>query len=189
MKKILANLLWLPLAVLAADTNEVPALIPAYGEIPMTFWERHQTVIIVAGFACLAFVCLLVKTMLRPESPNTLPPEKVARQELAKLQGRSEDGNILSEVSQILRRYVSVTFGLPATEMTTVEYCDALAAHETIGAKLAQMISSFLRVCDKDKFSPKKIAPPINAVSRVHELISLSEARLAQLASVNLPKP
>jgi hypothetical protein len=188
MKKILTNLLWLPLAASAADTNALPALAPAYGELPPTFWEQHQTAIVIAGFAFLALVFLLVKTMLRPESPKTLPPKTIAQQALARVQGRPEDGNILSEVSQILRRYVSATFGLPATEMTTAEYCDALATHDKIGAELAQMISSFLRVCDKDKFSPKIIAPPINAVDRARELIARSEARLAQLAFVDLPK-
>jgi hypothetical protein len=185
MKHCLASLWLLPLAVLAADTNEVPALIPAYGEIPMTFWERHHTAIVIAGFACLAFAFLFVKAMLRPESAKILPPETAARQALARLQGRPEDGNILSEVSQILRRYVSATFGLPAMGMTTVEYCDALAADEKIGAELAQMISSFLRVCDKDKFSPKIIAPPINAVARARELISRSETRRTQPAATN----
>ncbi len=185
MKLHLVSFLFLPLAVIAADTNDLPKLIPAYGELPSSFWEQHQTAVIIAGFAFLAFLFLFVKTMLRPESPKNLPPETVARQALAKLQGQPEDGILLSEVSQILRRYFSTAFGIPATEMTTTEFCDALASDEKIGAELAQMISSFLRVCDQDKFSPKILAPPMNAVDRARELISRSETRCAQLATTN----
>ncbi|HEY5041925.1 MAG TPA: hypothetical protein VIK53_07970 [Verrucomicrobiae bacterium] len=94
----------------------------------------------------------------------------------------------MSEASQILRRYFSATFRLPATEMTTAEFCAALTNDEKIGAELAQMISTFLRVCDQDKFSPKIIAPPMNAVDRARELISRSEARHNQLAAANPPQ-
>ncbi len=189
MKLHLISFLFLPLAVIAADTNDLPKLIPAYGELPSSFWEQHQTAIIIAGFAFLTFLFLFVKTMLRPESPKILPPQTVARQALAKLQDQPEDGKLLSEVSQILRRYFSAVLRLPATEMTTAEFCAALASDEQIGAELAQRISSFLRVCDQDKFAPKILAPPMNAVDRAQELISRSEARLAQIASINLPKP
>lgn len=187
MKLCLASILFGSFATLAADTTTLPALAPAYGELPPNFWEQHQTVIIIASFAFLAFVFLLVKTMLRPESQKILPPETVARQALAKLQGKPEDGNMLSEVSQILRSYVVAAFALPPGEMTTAEFCAALATHEKIGAELAQMISSFLHVCDQDKFAPKIIAPPINAVDRARELISRSETRRTQLATANPP--
>ena len=83
MKTFFASFLFLPFAVIAADINVLPALAPAYGEIPPTFWEQHQTTIIIASFAVLAFAFLFVKVMLRPESPRILPPETVARQALA----------------------------------------------------------------------------------------------------------
>jgi hypothetical protein len=166
------------------DPNALPALAPAYGELPPTFWEHHQTTVIIASFAFLAFGFWFVKTRLRPESPKILPPEAVACQALAKLQGQPEDGKLLSEVSQILRRYFSAAFGLPATEMTTTEFCAAITAHEKIGAELAQTVSSFLRVCDQDKFAPKIIAPPINAVDRALELVALAEISRSRSAPV-----
>ncbi|MEI7535260.1 MAG: hypothetical protein WCK57_12910 [Verrucomicrobiae bacterium] len=184
MKSIFTILLLLPFAVIAAETNDVPKLVPAYGELPPTFWEQHQTPILIGIFALLAFAFLFVKTMLRPESTKILPSETVARQSLAKLQGQPENGKLLSEVSQILRRYFSAAFRLPATEMTTAEFCAALVNDEKIGTELAQMIASFLRVCDQDKFSPKIIAPPMNAVDRARELISRSEARCLRSAPV-----
>ena len=184
MKNYVASVLLLPFAAIAADTNALPALIPAYGELPPTFLEQHQTAIIIASFAGIAFIFLFFKTMLRPESPKIMPPETVAQQALARLQGRPEDGKLLSEVPQILRRYFGAVFGLPATEMTTAEFCAALAADKNIGADLAPMIARFLRVCDQDKFSPKIIAPPMNAVDRARELVALAEISRSRCAPV-----
>jgi hypothetical protein len=158
-------------------TNDLPKLAPAYGELPPNFWEQHQTVIIIAGFAVLAIVLLSLQVLLRPKTPVVLPPEAVARQALAKLQGWPEDGKMLSEIPQILRRYLCVVFDLPPAEMTTAEFSTALAANEKIGMAFAQMVSDFLRACDKEKFSPKTIAPPLNAVNRALKLIDLAEKR------------
>jgi hypothetical protein len=190
----------LPLSAQTA-TNELSTLVPAYGEIPPTFWEQHETPILVGGFAFLAIAFLFLRVMLRPEKPVILPPEVLARQALAKLQRQPEDGKALSEVSQILRRYISVAFELPAAELTTAEFCTALAANEQIGTEAATSISSFLRECDERKFSPAvrsstftrpgppeggtpNLLPPINTSTRALELISLAEAHRLRAAPV-----
>src|ERR1017187_1555252 len=51
------------------STNTLPPLAPAYPELPPTFWEQHESTILVAGFAVLAFAFFFLKLMLRPESP------------------------------------------------------------------------------------------------------------------------
>jgi hypothetical protein len=177
MKQVISMLFLLPVAVLAADTNDLPKLAPAYGELPATFWELHQTVIIVAGFAVLAVAVLSLLVMLRPKTLIALSPKAVARQALAKLQGQPENGKMLSETSQILRRYLCAAFELPSAEMTTSEFSAILAVNEKIGVAFAQMISDFLRACDKEKFSPKTISPPLNAANRALELIEIAEKR------------
>jgi hypothetical protein len=156
-------------------TNGLPALSPAYPELPPTFWEQHQSTIIVAGFAVLAFAFYFLKVWLRPESPKILAPEVAARQALARLQGQAEDGNLMSDVSLILRRHISVTFNLPNNELTTSEYCAAIEANPEIGAELAETISSFLRELDVRKFSPSIGSAPINAAGRALEIIALAE--------------
>ena len=168
-------------------TNMPPTLAPAYDRIPPTFWEQHGTVMFVGSFIFVALAALILWKLIQPKPSVILPPELVAREALAKLQGQPEDGKLLSEVSQILRRYFSTAFRLPATEMTTAEFCAELSTHEKIGAELAQMIASFLRVCDKDKFSPQIVAPPMNTIDRARELISYSEARRIQPATANPP--
>jgi hypothetical protein len=161
------------------DTNGLPPLIPAYAELPPTFWEQHQAQIIVTGFAVLAVASLFLKTMLRPKAMVALPPEAVARRALAGLQGRPEDGKQLSEVSQILRRYVIATFQLPAAELTTAEFCAAIGDNEKFGAELAQAVSTFLRECDERKFSMTNSAAPLNAAVRALDLVNLAEQHRA----------
>ena len=124
--------LLLSFTAFAADTNGPPPLIPAYGELPPTFWEQHQSQIIMLGFAFLAAVFLLVKKWLRPEAKVVLPPGMAARQALAKFQSKPEDGKVLSEVSQILRRHIIATFELPAAELTTSEFCAAVSSNDEI---------------------------------------------------------
>lgn len=176
MKTFLASF-FLPLAVVAADTNALPVLAPPYGELPPPFWERHETAIIVGGFALLAVVFLFLRVWLRPETPEIVPPEMLARRTLEKLQAQPEDGKVLSEISQALRRYLVAAFNLPGGEMTTAEFCATLVANEKIGAELAQTISSFLRECDARKFSPANSPVPFGAAERALKIISQAENR------------
>ena len=161
-----------------SDTNAAPMLAPAYGELPLTFWEQHQAAILVAGFAFLGFALLSLTLWLRPQTEVILLPEVVARQALAKLQGRPEDGKLLSEISQILRRYIATVLKFPSAEMTTTECYAALSTNPAIGSELARAIASFLRECDNRKFSPAPSAAPFGGTDRALELIKLTERRL-----------
>jgi hypothetical protein len=174
MKAFFASF-FLPLSVVAADTNALPALAPPYGELPPSFWERHEMAIIVGGFALLAVFFLFLRVWLRPEAPVIVPPEILARQALEKLQAQPEDGKVLSEISQVLRRYLVATFALPGDEMTTAEFCAALAADEKMSAELAQTISNFLRECDARKFSPAKSSAQINAAQHALGIVAQIE--------------
>jgi len=165
MKHAIFMLFLLPVMVFAAATNDLPKLIPAYGELPPTFWEQHQTMIIVAGFALVAVVLLSLQVMFRPKTPVILPPETIARRALSKFQGRPEDGKMLSEISRILRRYLCAAFALPPVEMTTAEFSAALATNAKIDDELGQKILSFLRGCDDRKFSPAGPVAAVNAVT------------------------
>ena len=189
MKPCFASMFLLPLAAIAANPDALPALAPAYGELSPTFWEQHETAIIVGSFTFIAFTILLLKVMLRPKTPALLPPEVLARRTLAKLEPQPEDGKVLSEVSQILRRYVVAVFQLPSAEMTTAEFCAALAGSEKTGPELARSISSFLSECDERKFSTAPAATPINAVIRALELIALSEKHLGAAGLMTPPPP
>ncbi len=120
--------------------------------------------------------------LTRPKPPVVVPPEVQARQALEPLRQQPEDGALLSQVSQILRHYVTAAFHLPPGELTTTEFCRAIAGHERVGPELSAALSDFLRQCDQRKFSLPAPAPPLSAVAQALKLIDQAQARLAALA-------
>ena len=169
------------------SSNELPALAPSYPELPPTFLERQQDLVKQHGLATLviasALTALVVGFVWQIFKPRQRPgplPETIARHALAKLQNRPEDGMLLSEVSQILRRCVGIVYALPGGEMTTAEFCDAVARNEKINPEVSKAISSFLRECDVRKFSPANSAAQVNAVSRALEFITRLESEFRQ---------
>ena len=124
---------------------------------------------------------LLAWLLLRPKPPATVPSEVRARQELEPLRHQPEDGALLSRVSQVLRHYVTAAFDLPPGELTTTEFCRVIANHAPVGPELSAALGEFLRLCDRDKFSPPAPAPPFGAVAQALKLIEIAEGRRAQL--------
>lgn len=157
-------------------TNPLPALAPPYGELPPTFWERHGPIVLTGVFIIVAVAGLLVWKLFQPAPPPpVLPPERLARQTLAQWLDRPEDGKTLSEISQVLRRYLAAGFAFPSGELTTAEFCAVLAGSKEIGADLAHTISAFLRECDARKFSPANPNTPMNAARRALDLVDWAE--------------
>ena len=182
MKLFLASFLFLPFAVIAADTNDLPKLIPAYGEIQPTFVEQHGMLIIIGCIALVVLAVLVVWKRLQPNPAVVVPPEIVALNALTKLGSQPEDRKLLGEVSQILRRYISAAFEMPAAELTTAEFCAALAENKKIGDKLAKVAGALLHDCDEQKFSSSPVTAPLTAVARALELVMLAENRRAQIS-------
>ena len=164
------------------SSNALPPLAPACPEMPPTFWQQqelaiqqHKSAVIISLSAVLVLAFLFLRVWLRKKSPKVLPPEIAARQALEKWRGQPEDGKALSEVSRILRRYISAAFGFPSGEMTTAEICAGISRDEKIGTELPLAISDFLRACDQRKFSPPKPAASLDAVDRALDFVSRVE--------------
>jgi len=204
----------LPHLAFAASTNAaapepIPRLRPARGEIPPTFWEQYGAWVILASVVLLGVLGFIVWRMTRPKPAEIVPPDAQARKALGPLRGKPEDGALLSQVSQVLRHYVGAAFGLPPGEMTTAEFCRAVAAHERLGNELSAALADFLRKCDERKFAPPAStvavsplpseSPPaasapqgtrrLDAVAQASRLIELAEARRAQTPPVQQPAP
>ena len=156
-------------------------LLPPYGEMPPGFWEQHGIAVILGALAFAAFVSFVVWYFLRPRPVEPLPPAAQARRTLNTLLNRPEDGASLSNVSQVLRRYIIAAFELPPGEPTTSEFCQTLAHNDKVGSDLSTAVAEFLRRCDERKFSPKTADEPLGAVARALELVAMGEKRLAQL--------
>ena len=162
------------------STNALPKLSPPYAELPPTFWEQHGTAVLVAGLGVILLAGLVIWQCLRPKPKLILPPEVEARNALEALHQSNEDGALLSNVSQILRRYFIVAFQLSPGELTTSEFCRVIAGREQVGGELAAAVSDFLHRCDEQKFSPAKSAVSLGAVNQALALIKSAEARRAQ---------
>jgi hypothetical protein len=175
MKTILASILFLPFAVIAEDTNDLPPLAPAYPVIQPTFWEQHGTIVLIGGFGLLVVLVLGLWFLLKPGPPVVPLPADVAREALKKLQHQPEEGRLLSEVSQILKRYMGAVFAFPAGEMTTTEFSAALATDAKAGPQVAEAVTNFLRSCDEAKFTAKVTNPPLDVVNRALEIVASIE--------------
>ena len=167
-------------------TNTLPPLAPAYPQMPPPFWEQHGAAILIGGIILLALTAVVLWMIFKPKPQPVLPPEVVARQALAQLRGRPEDGKVLSEVSQVLRRYVGNVFGFSGDKMTTSEFSTVVAADTEIGSRLAEALAILLRACDKDKFIANKEAPPLNAVQRAWQLVDQIETQRNESKALKL---
>jgi len=173
----------------AATPDDIPRLRPPRGEIAPTFGEQYGLWVIITAVLLLGLLCAAVWWLRRPRPAVMVPPEAQARQALEPLRAQPEDGVLLSRVSQILRRYVGAAFGLPPGEMTTADFCRALAGHERLGAELSATVGDFLRSCDERKFAPPAARPALGAVDQGLKLIELAEARRAHLRQAEAQPP
>lgn len=161
--------------------DDLPKLRPPREELPPAFWEQYQLPVILGGIGFLVVVGAIIWFVTRPKPPVIVPAEIRAKQALDLLLTRPEDGLVLSQVSQILRRYMAEAFALPPGELTTGEFCRVASSHEEIGPELASAVSEFLRRCDERKFTASPPAAPMAAVANALKLIGAAQARLADL--------
>ena len=108
----------------AADrTNDAPKLRPPYRRTAADFLGATQRSRLSCGHSLclLALIGVVAGVATRPRPPS-VPPE-VQRAARWKLRQQTEDGRVLSQVSQILRRYFVAAFALPPGEFTTTEFC------------------------------------------------------------------
>jgi hypothetical protein len=183
---------WLLAPALLAATNSsspspIPPLRPARGELPPAFWDQYGVWVVLAGLLVLAALGTSVWLLIRRRPPVVVAPEVIARLALEPLSRQPEDGMLLSRASQIVRHYVAAAFKLPPGELTTAEFCRAIACDDQISPELADALSDFLHQCDQRKFSPPAPGPPLSAVAQAYALIEQSQARLAALAQAASP--
>lgn len=186
------GLLWLALVCFVLRglaQEELPKLRPPKAEIPPTFWEQHGATVMVLVPVGLLLVAVGLWLLLRPKPPVPLPPEVRARTALEALLQAPEDGQVLSRVSQILRRYVQAVFALPPGEPTTAEFCQCMAGRKDIGEELSGALADFLRRCDARKFAQTNPGTPLGAAARALELVAQGEARRAVLRAQAAGRP
>jgi hypothetical protein len=185
MKKLFSILFLLSPAIFAADTNDLPALVPAYPEIPPSFWQQHKIAVIIGGFLFILAQSLWLYKMLMRLQPKIEPVENLTRAALTGLLNEPEDGKLLSEVSRILRGYFGKQFQTRGEEATTAEFVAALNENKKITAELAEKVSSFLHECDARKFSTARAVKELDAAERALDLVNKAEKIRARKNAAN----
>lgn len=114
--------------------------------------------VFVIAFVVLSTLGLLVWWFARrqkPEPPAKLPRE-IALGELDQIRGEIENMTPYQfsiRVSDILRRYVTQQYALPATRQTSVEFLTAAAKAPSFSADEKSLLEDFLNRCDLIKFA------------------------------------
>lgn len=165
----------------AQEPDDLLELRPIQTELAPTFWERHGFNIGLYAVEIVGFVTFLSWLFTRPVPPVAMPIAAQVRAELEQLRRQSGDALVLSKVSQCLRRYFAEAFRLPAGELTTAEFSQALKAREEVGARLTEQAITFLQGCDAVKFSAAIEMNPTHAVTEALALVTQGEARREEL--------
>jgi hypothetical protein len=161
-------------SAIAQATNDLPALLPPYAELPPGFWEQHGATVTLTGGALLAILGVAMWLIVRPRPLPVVPPDVEARRSLEALRDKPESGELVSQASQILKRYLVCAFADAQMEMTTTEILQFAQSEPRIPPALRSKLADFLNRCDDFKFGgtvrPGEIQAAATALALVNQL-------------------
>src|SRR5215831_9215459 len=114
--------------------------------------------VFVIAFMVLSLLGLVVWWFARRRKPELPPklPREIALGELDQIRrdiDRMSPYQFSIRVSDILRRYVTQQYGLPATRQTSIEFLTAAANAPSFSADEKSLLEDFLNRCDLIKFA------------------------------------
>jgi hypothetical protein len=112
-------------------------------------------VIAFVALSLLGLIAWLFAKRRKPPAPPKLPRE-IALEELEQISReieRMSPYQFSIGVSDILRKYVTQQYGLPATRQTSIEFLTALARASSFSAEEKSLLEDFLNRCDLIKFA------------------------------------
>jgi hypothetical protein len=160
----------------AADP--IPPLRPASPPIGPDFWETHRGEVFLGAAAFLALLMLCIWWLRRARHSEPVPPGRAAQRSLSALRGQTEEGVIVSRVSQVLKCYLVGALRLPPAEMTTKEVVAVIETAPALDSATARDFADFFRQADLKKFAPAgPVSKPAGGgvVERALELVDRAE--------------
>src|SRR5438477_12352604 len=112
-------------------------------------------VIVFVALSLLGMVVWLFLKRRKPPVPPKLPRE-IALEELEQISReieRMSPYQFSIRVSDILRKYVTQQYGLPATRQTSIEFLTALTKASPFSAEIKSLLEDFLNRCELIKFA------------------------------------
>jgi Domain of unknown function (DUF4381) len=119
--------------------------------------------VFVIAFVVLSLLGLVVWWFMRRQKPELPPktPREITLGELEQIRHeieRMSPYQFSIRVSDILRRYVTQQYGLPATRQTSIEFLTAAAKAPSFSADDKSLLEDFLNRCDLIKFAKYEAA-------------------------------
>lgn len=112
-------------------------------------------VAVFVGLSVLGLIVWLIGRRRKPAPPPKLP-RQIALEELDRISGEIERVSPYQfsiRVSDILRKYVTQQYGVPATRQTSIEFLTAVAKASPFSEEEASLLEDFLNRCDLIKFA------------------------------------
>ena len=140
-----------------------PALLLAAEEFhdiapPVDYSLIPPWLVFAIAFVVLSLLGLVVWWFAKRRKPELPPkaPREIALGELGQIRaeiGRMSAYQFSIRVSDILRRYVTQQYGLPATRQTSIEFLTAAAKAPSFSTDDKSLLEDFLNRCDLIKFA------------------------------------
>src|SRR5436305_11313448 len=112
-------------------------------------------VVVFVALCLLGLVTWLFAKRRKPSLPPKLP-RQIALEELERIEHQIDEISPYQfsiRVSEILRKYVTQQYGLPATRQTSIEFLSALAKASSFSEEERSLLEDFLSRCDLIKFA------------------------------------
>src|SRR5215510_4127515 len=140
-----------------------PALLVAAEEFhdiapPVDYSLIPPWLVFVIAFVVLSLLGLIVWWFAQRRKPELPPksPREIALEDLEQIRpeiDRISPYQFSIRVSDILRKYVTQQYGLPATRQTSIEFLTALAKASPFSTEEQTLLEDFLNRCDLIKFA------------------------------------
>jgi hypothetical protein len=112
-------------------------------------------VIVFVALSVLGLIVWLIARRRKPARPPKLPRE-IALEDLEQISGEIEHVSPYQfsiRVSDVLRKYVTQQYGVPATRQTSIEFLTTVAKASPFSQEETSLLEDFLNRCDLIKFA------------------------------------
>jgi hypothetical protein len=125
---------------------------------PVDYSLLPPWLVFVIAFVVLSLLGVVVWWLAKRRKPELPPkaPREIALEQLEQIRAeidRMDPYQFSIRVSDILRRYVTQQYGVPATRQTSIEFLTAAAKAPSFSADDKSLLEDFLNRCDLIKFA------------------------------------
>ena len=162
---------------------------------PYTFWEIFRWVLLAILVAAIVWGVIFVVGKLKkhepiitiPQAPPT-PPDKQALDELERLRtkGLWQSGRVKeyhTELTDIIRQYMSGQFGIDSTEMTSDQTLDSYHGSQYYKEENYEQLRQMLHTADMVKFAKHEPQPYEHDLSMTNAKLFVEETSASQTST------